>query len=65
MDGTRAGDRYYTACDSGWRGFSIKCFFEKRTQVKNAHVFRHELVMEKQVWVRSTKRTQIQGGKAR
>ena len=35
----------------------------KRTQLKNAHVFRHETVMKKQSWVRSAKKRQKTGNK--
>ena len=39
-----------------------KCFSPKRTQVKNVDVFWCEGVMQNARWVRSTKRTQIEGG---
>jgi len=37
--------------------------FTKRTQLKNADVFRHETVMQKQSWVRYAKKNLKMGGK--
>ena len=43
-------------------GFFIeKSVFTKRTQLKNAHVFRHETVMKKLSWVRYAKNDPILG----
>jgi hypothetical protein len=41
-----------------------KSVFTKRTQLKNAHVFRHETVMKRQSWVRYAKKDLKMGGKA-
>src|ERR1039458_2831088 len=59
-DGFGAGRQSALARKSRKKGV-----LENRTQVKNADVVRHEWVGKNVTWVRSTKRTQIQGGQGR
>ena len=48
-----------------WHGtFQKRGVFTKRTQLKNAHVFRYETVMKKQSWVRYAKKALKIGEKA-
>ena len=47
------------------RDFREKVVLENRTQIKNSDVIGHKDIVKNATWVRSTKRTQIQGDEIR